>query len=101
MERDKFDTLADCVRKLTFEFSRVRDIGEPLFITDIYTALKDVDGVADVQRVKIIQKTGGLYSDVRFNIEENRSADGRYINIPENAIFEIKFPLVDIKGKVR
>ena len=101
LERDKFDVLSDCVRRLTIEFSRVRDIGEPLFITDIYDALKTVDGVTDVQRVKITQKTGGLYSDIRFNINENRSADGRYINIPENAIFEIKFFDSDIRGVVK
>jgi len=101
LERDKFDILSDCVLRLTIEFSRVRDIGEPLFITDIYTALKEVTGVVDVERVKINRKSGGLYSDIRFNINENRSDDGRYINIPENAIFEIKIPDNDIKGVVK
>jgi hypothetical protein len=28
------------------------------------------------------------------------SADGRYINSPDNVIFELKFPSVDIKGVV-
>jgi hypothetical protein len=101
LEKDKFDVLTDCNRALRVEFNRVREVGEPLFITDVYTALKDVKGVVDVTRVKVKLKTGGIYSDIRFNINENTSADGRWINIPQNAIFEIKFPDNDIKGVVK
>jgi hypothetical protein len=101
LERDKFDILTACNRNITREFARVREIGEPLFITDIYTALKDTKGVVDITRVKVKLKTGGSYSDIRFNISDNTSADGRWINIPENAIFEIKFPDTDIKGVIK
>ena len=101
LEKNRFDVLDICVRALKRQFTRVRDIAEPLFITDIYSALKEVDGVVDVTRVKIKRKSGGAYSDIRFNINENTSPDGRYINIPENAIFEIKFPDNDIKGTIK
>ena len=60
----------------------------------------DVDGIADVKTVKIINKTGGKYSRVSFNIEENKSADGRYIVVPNNVAFEVKYPKIDIKGSV-
>lgn len=101
LEKNRFDILSDCVRALRVEFSRVRDIAEPLFITDIYSTLKEVEGVVDVTRVKVKLKTGGLYSDNRFNISENTSPDGRYINIPQNVIFEVKYPDNDIKGTIK
>lgn len=101
LERDKYDTLTACNNALKKEFSIVRDVGENFFITDIYSALKKVKGVVDVTSVKVKLKTGGVYSDIRFNIEENKSSDGRYINIPENVIVEIKFPDSDIKGSIK
>ena len=101
LEKNRFDILSDCVRALQVEFSRTRDIAEPLFITDIYSVLKEIEGVVDVTRVKVKLKTGGLYSDIRFNISENTSPDGRYINIPQNAIFEVKYPDNDIKGAIK
>jgi len=101
LERDKFDILADANFALANLFNEVKDIGEALFITDIYDALKRVQGVVDVTRVRVFQKVGGVYSDIRFNINEQTSADGRFISAPQNVIFEMKFPTDDIKGVVR
>lgn len=101
LERDKYDILADANFALGVLFSQVKDVGEALFITDIYEALKNVAGVVDVTKVKIFQKTGGAYSDIRFNVNEQTSADGRYIEAPQNVIFEVRFPNDDVKGVVR
>jgi hypothetical protein len=101
LERNKYDILADCVKALSAEFSRVREVGEPFFYTDVYSTLKDVDGVVDVDRVNVRTKNGGAYSDIRFNVNQNKSSDGRYINMPVNVVFEIKFPENDIKGVVK
>lgn len=101
LERDRFDILADANFAVANLFSQVKDIGEALFITDIYDALKRVPGVVDVTRVRVFQKVGGVYSDIRFNINEQISADGRFISAPQNVIFEILDPANDIKGSVR
>lgn len=101
LEKDKFDILADCSLALEEEFTRVRDIGEHIFISELYSILKDVEGVVDVTRIHVKLKTGAQYSDIRFNIEENMSVDGRYINIPRNCIIEVKYPEADIKGVVK
>lgn len=101
LERDKYDILADANLALTSLFSDVKDIGEAFFITDIYDALKRVPGVTDVTKVKVTQKVGGVYSDIRFNISEQMSSDGRFIEAPQNVIFEIKYPVDDIKGVVK
>ena len=89
------------VNEIKKEYSRLRDIGEPFFITDIYSALKKANGVLDVSKVNVVTKIGGSYSDIKFNIQNNLSPDGRYINLPDNVIFEIKYPDIDIKGAIR
>lgn len=97
----KSDILIDANNALALSYARKADIGEPFFITDVYKILKDIDTIVDVARVKITQNNGGNYSDVRFSVLENTSADGRYINIPLNCIYEIKFLQDDIKGYVK
>jgi len=96
----KYDVQTACIRALSLLFSRKRDFGEPLFITEVFAALNRLDAVVDVSDVKIVQKYGGSYSDIRFDINDQTSADGRYIMIPQNVVFEIKFPSVDFKGVV-
>jgi len=101
LDANKYDVLESANTALNSLFSRKLEIGEPLFITDIYSTVNKVDGIADVTRVKIIHKTGINYSSQAFNIEESYSDDGRYLNAPDNAVFEVKFPDVDIKGSIK
>jgi hypothetical protein len=98
---DKRETLSNAIFEVKEEFSRIRDIGEPLFITDVYKALKKARGVLDVTDVKLVNKNGGLYSDIFIDIKQHTSPDGRYVEIPKNSIFEIKFPDNDIKGSIK
>jgi hypothetical protein len=100
LESNKFDVMNSCKNALMTEFSRIREIGEPLFYSDVMKILKDVKGVLDIVRVKIYNKSGGLYSNMFYDMDKYLSADGRYINCPDNAIFELKFPNTDIKGVV-
>ena len=101
VDYNKYDILTQCVNVLASKFSDPLMIGEPFYITDVYNYLNDVIGVVDVTMVKVVSKTGGLYSDVFLDTEEMKSADGRYINSPKNVSFEIKFPTVDIVGAVK
>ena len=54
-----------------------------------------------VSSVKINNKNGSNYSSTQLDINENTSQDGASIIIPKNAIAELKFPTVDIVGKIR
>jgi hypothetical protein len=76
-----------------------------VYTTDIFTELNKVRGVLDVVKIKIINKSGtgtaSSYSEVQFDINENMSPDGTYVVIPKNAVAELKYPGVDIKGKIR
>jgi len=102
---NKFDVLQACIAQLKGRYSNHFYIGEPVYVTDIITELNKVKGVLDVIKVKIVNKSGTgaatSYSGVRFDINENMSPDGTYIVIPKNAVAEVKYPTVDIKGKIR
>jgi len=77
------------------------EIGEPLYITDVYKIINTTPGVIDTTDVTIVNKTGGVYSDIAYNIEQYMSPDGRLVEAPENVVFEIKYPNLDIRGTIK
>lgn len=102
MNANSFDVLDNAILEISSFYSKTFEIGEPLYISDIYNMVNKVDGVVDVTSVRIYQKTGTGYSnDINFNVDDNLSKDGRYIIVPENAILELKNPDIDVKGSVR
>ena len=102
LDYDKFDVLEAAKRAVVNKFNVLPEIGEPFYITDVFTSLKDVVGVVDVVDVKITNENtfGGSYSDYTYNIYKNTSADGRRIRVPRDVVWEIKFPNIDIKGEI-
>ena len=70
-------------------------------MSDIYAKLKSIEGVLDVLKVKVVNKTDTNYSGASIDIDKNTSPDGNMIVIPKNAIVEIKFPGTDIVGTAR
>jgi len=73
----------------------------PILITDFYKVLQKVEGIIDVVDLEIVERTGASYSQSSFSFEGALSADGRRIQAQNNAIFELKFPNVDIKGAIQ
>jgi hypothetical protein len=98
---DKFAVLNDCVEALANEFSTPLFVGESISMSKIFNILNNVSGVNDTVKVQIINKNTSNYSNVFFRVSENMSPDGDRVVCPKNAIFEMKFPQVDIKGKLR
>ena len=98
---NKVDVLNNCLLGLEKYFSTAPEIGEPFNIIKVYSILNNITGVADASDVEILQKTGTTYSDLRFSIKENLSPDRRFVIIPKNVIYEIKYPNSDISGVVR
>ena len=90
--------IGKCNAALTQYFSNQLYIGEPIYITRLYSILSKVEGVADVKTVRAMQKRGADYSPVNINFDDALSADGTYIITPKNAIMELKYPNRDIKG---
>ena len=98
---NKTDVMDAAIKIVQEKFSNGFFIGEPVYLSDIYSELKKSTDILDVIKVKLTNKTGGQYSYVKYDINSNLSADGDYLIAPQNAVFEIKFPRSDIKGKVR
>ena len=104
LEASKYDVLEAARQRLIDYYLRYPDIGEPFFITDVYKELKKVEGLVDVTDVRITQKIGNtgkrVYSSIRFDLDDATSADGRYIEMPKNVIYEVKYPSNDISGVI-
>ena len=97
---DKHFLLERCIRAITNELRILPQVGESFSVTKLYRRLNLIPGVQDTLKVQAYQRSGGRYSDVRFNIKNNTSADGRHISIPKNVIYEIKYPNEDIRGTI-
>ena len=67
----------------------------------MYKVLNDTEGVADTISLKITNIKSGLYSSIPLDIDDNLTADGRALSIPEDYILEIKNPEEDIKGTIQ
>lgn len=98
---NKNQVLQLSVGKIIQEFaSRNLEIGESLRVSDIFKILKNVESILDVTEVRFVRKTGSQYSSIPFDIVSNSSADGRLLVAPPDAVFEFKFPSVDIVGTI-
>jgi len=98
---NKFDVLEKAMAQLKSKYAAPYNIGEQFYISEVYQELKKVTGVLDVVKVKLNSKQGGNYGAASIDINGNLSPDGSYLMVPKNAILEIKFPEVDIRGKIR
>ena len=101
LEKDFTLVLNDCLEALKEKYQTKFNLGEPFYISDVFRALNDVDGVVDTSNVEIVKKTGSGYSSFQFNVDQNTSRDGRLIRVPENIILEIKNFDADIVGVIR
>jgi len=102
LESNRYDVLSDAVVALTILFQKKFDIGEPFYYSEIYNELNKMPGIIDTTRVKVVQKIGLNYSsNIHFDIEDSISPDGRAILVPDNAVLEIKYPDMDIKGNIK
>jgi len=98
---NKFNVLSAATARLRNYFVNLQfDIGESLYISEVYKEIQRVPGVIDVIDVKIIPQVGGAYSDANFDFAAKLSPDGRYITAEKDSIFELKYPNIDIQGSI-
>jgi hypothetical protein len=82
-------------------FSDKMYIGEPLYVANIYKELNKLEGIIDVQNVIFNIKNAANYASSPVSLQELMSSDGTFLKTPKNAVLEIKFPNLDIKGIAR
>ena len=100
----RYDTevvLNSAIARVRDKYSKTFEIGEPIYINDIRNILSETKGVIDIRRLRIENKSTGVYSQHRVDFQSIKSRDGTIIIPPKNAIFELKYPDVDIKGVAR
>jgi len=101
VDANRFDVLNDVYDALVEHFEILPNLAQPFYISDIYNIINDVRGIVDVITVDITKKTGATYSTTSFALEDHTTPDGRMINLPEDFIWEIKYPANDIKGTLK
>jgi len=96
---DKELVLADARAKLAQHFARPGYFGQMISISEIYSVLnKQVRGVIDAKKVRILPRLDGVYSSNTFDFVEALSVDGTYLVVPKNVCMEMKFTDLDIAG---
>jgi hypothetical protein len=94
------DVLERCNTTLTSYFDvKNWNVGQPINISNIYTILDKVDGVQTVQNIRFVNKVGGDYSIYEYDIPGAIRGGVLYPSY-DPMIFEVKFPEIDIKGRV-
>jgi hypothetical protein len=73
-------------------------INQPINLSEIELEIANIDGVASVQNVEVINLRGGNYSTYAYNIKEATLNKIIYPSL-DPAVFEIKYPNTDIKGR--
>jgi hypothetical protein len=102
VDTNRFKVLAEATEAIKQKMTSSKfNISEPIRYGDIFQALKEVEGLLDVVKLRVLKKTGSAYSSADFDIDRYTTADGRMILAPEDIIFEIKFPDIDIRGTVK
>jgi hypothetical protein len=99
--QDKLEALNVAISQIQEMFEQKLDISQPIYITKIYDKLNNLEEIVDVTNVEITNKASGLYSNETISIKDYVSADGRILYAPNNVVYELKYPNVDIKGTIR
>lgn len=102
LDANKFSVLEACTEKIKSKYLNVQpEMGEALYVTDIYKLLNDIPGVIDTTSVRFVNKFGGIYSSYSYDVRFNMSPDGRYLTIPTDSAAEFLFPDNDISGVIK
>ena len=71
----------------------------PINISELELLIAGVEGVQSVPKCEIVNKCGGSYSNVKYNISAATKGKMVYPSL-DPSVFEIKYPNKDIKGRV-
>ena len=96
------DVLAQCLTSLKEYFNIDNwQINQPIILSEIYTLLDQIPGVQTVQKVEITNNTGEAngYSKYAYDISGATLKGVIYPSL-DPSIFEVKYPDIDIQGRV-
>lgn len=94
------DVLLNCNLKLQEFFDSSKwTINQPINLSQIYSTIDKVKGVQTVQKVEIVNKAGGNYSQFGYDVKGATRNNTVYPSF-DPCIFEVKYPEQDIKGRI-
>ena len=94
------DVLLACTNRLRDYFNITKwNINQPINLSSIYTLLDQEKGVQTVQRVRVLNKAGGDYSEYAYDVEGATKSNIVYPSY-DPMIFEVKYLDRDIKGRI-
>jgi hypothetical protein len=101
-EYNNNEVLLACITALQTYFNINNwQLNQPIFLRDLYILLDRISGVQSVKNVSIVNKAGTTsgYSQYAYDITGATQNNVIYPSL-DPSIFEIKYPNLDIKGKV-
>jgi hypothetical protein len=94
------DVITSCLIALKEHFNISNwQINQPIILSDINSLLLQVKGVQSVVKVEISNKQGGNYSLYGYDIK-GATKNGVIYPSLDPAIFEVRYPDIDIQGRV-
>lgn len=94
------DVITNCITVLKDHFNIDKwQINQPITLSDVQSKLLQVKGVQSVVKLEIINKQGGNYSQYGYDIAGATKKGNVYPSL-DPAVFEIRFPDIDIQGRV-
>jgi len=94
------DVITNCILGLQNHFNIEKwNINQSIILADITALLLRINGVQTVTKVEIINKQGGNYSPYAYDIFGATRQGNIYPSL-DPSIFEVRFPDVDIQGRV-
>jgi hypothetical protein len=94
------DVLLSCTTKLKDYFDITKwNINQPINLSSLYTVLDQEKGVQTVQKVEVVNLSGGQYSQYAYDMPGATRNNVIYPSY-DPMIFEVKFPDIDIKGRI-
>ena len=96
------EVISNCIVQLQDYFNIDKwQINQPIILRDLYILLDKVKGVQTVKNIEIINKVGETlgYSKFGYDMKGATKSNVIYPSL-DPSIFEVKYPNVDIKGKV-
>jgi hypothetical protein len=94
------EVIAKCIKSLQEYFNIDNwQINEPIMLKDLFILLDKIEGVQTVKNININNISNGLYSSYSYDIIGANKNNVIYPSL-DPMIFEVKYPDVDIRGRV-
>lgn len=97
------DVISNCILSLQDYFNIEKwNINQPIILSDITSQLLQVKGVQSVIKIEIVNKqdnTGNTYSQYAYDIAGATKQGNIYPSL-DPSIFEVRYPNIDISGRV-